>query len=71
MTEHEPLSATVASWAHRVTFIDLPQDVIDATKLRISTSSAPRRRRRHAVRPRDARRVRRDVCRASAASSRR
>jgi 2-methylcitrate dehydratase PrpD len=35
MTEHEPLSTTVAAWAHRVTFADLPNDVIDATKLRI------------------------------------
>ena len=35
MTEHEPLSATLAAWSHRVTFADLPQDVIDATKLRI------------------------------------
>ena len=35
MTEHEPLTATLAAWARRVTFADLPQDVVDATKLRI------------------------------------
>src|SRR3954463_14805104 len=35
MTEHEPLTATLAEWARRVTFSDLPQDVVDATKLRI------------------------------------
>jgi len=35
MTEHEPLTVTLAKWAHRVAFADLPQDVVDATKLRI------------------------------------
>ena len=35
MTEHEPLTVTLATWAHRVTFADLPQDVVEATKLRI------------------------------------
>src|SRR4051794_23961184 len=35
MTEREPLTATLAEWARRVTFADLPQDVVDATKLRI------------------------------------
>jgi 2-methylcitrate dehydratase PrpD len=35
MTAHEPLTTTLAAWAHRLTFADLPQDVVDATKLRI------------------------------------
>ena len=35
MTAHEPLTTTLAAWAHRLTFSDLPQDVVDATRLRI------------------------------------
>jgi 2-methylcitrate dehydratase PrpD len=35
MTEQPPLTATLAAWAHRVTFDDLPPDVVAATRLRI------------------------------------
>lgn len=35
MPPHEPLTTTLAAWAHRVRFADLPQDVVDATRLRI------------------------------------
>jgi 2-methylcitrate dehydratase PrpD len=35
MTILPPLSTTLAVWASRVTFDDLPADVVDATKLRI------------------------------------
>jgi 2-methylcitrate dehydratase PrpD len=35
MTEPHPLTATLAAWAQRVTFADLPADVVAATKLRI------------------------------------
>jgi 2-methylcitrate dehydratase PrpD len=35
MTPHEPLSVTLGVWASRAAFDDLPQDVVDATKLRI------------------------------------
>jgi 2-methylcitrate dehydratase PrpD len=35
MTTPPPLSTTLARWASRVTFDDLPADVVDATKLRI------------------------------------
>jgi len=35
MTGQQPLTAALARWAHRVTFSDLPRDVVDATTLRI------------------------------------
>src|SRR3979409_1378801 len=35
MTTPEPLSTTLGIWASRVTFDNLPDDVVDATKLRI------------------------------------
>ena len=35
MLPHEPLTTTLAAWARRVRFADLPQDVVDASKLRI------------------------------------
>ena len=35
MTTHEPLSTTLGIWASRVTFDDLPDDVVESTKLRI------------------------------------
>ena len=35
MTVHEPLTTALAEWAHRVTFVDLPPDVVHATRLRV------------------------------------
>ena len=35
MAINEPLSTTLAAWASRVTFGDLPEDVVESTKLRI------------------------------------
>jgi 2-methylcitrate dehydratase PrpD len=35
MPPHEPLTSTLAAWARRVRFADLPQDVVDASRLRI------------------------------------
>ena len=35
MTTNEPLSTTLGAWASNIRFDDLPDDVVEATKLRI------------------------------------